>query len=122
MIAIKLIFFTADIPGAPNNVQVTNVTSTSITLTWSPPLIAETFELIIYSYKINCSTGSYSKRSNTAKTTDSLNATLSNLQPSTSYNCCLAVNSAHGRGKLSCLKVPTCESQISNIIIIIIYS
>ena len=113
-------FFVPDIPGAPQNVQVTNVTSTTITLTWSPPLIAETLELTIYSYNINCFRDYNLKRNNTAKTTDSLNATLSNLQPSTSYNCCLAVNSAHGRGKLSCLKIPTCESQISNIIIIII--
>ena len=106
-------FFIADIPGPPQNLQVTNVTSTTIRLTWSPPLIAETLQLIIYSYNINCSTDSTLQRSNTAKTTDILNATLSYLQPFTSYNCCLAVNSAHGRGKLSCLKVVTCESQIS---------
>ena len=104
-----ILFFNTDIPGAPQNVQATNVTSTTVSLTWSPPRISETIQLIIYSYNINCSTDLNFIMGNTVKDTDSLSATLSYLLPFTSYNCCLAVNSAHGKGKLSCLKVVTCE-------------
>ena len=99
-----------DIPGAPQSVQVVDVTSTTITLSWSPPLRSERFGLLIYNYTINCSTHSHSKHDSTVKTTENQNATLSNLLPFTYYNCCIAVNSAHGRGKLSCLNVVTCES------------
>ena len=95
-----------DVPGAPQNIQVFNITSSTITLTWSPSLVSETLGLTIFSYKINCSTDP-NIHGSTIKNVDILGATLSNLHPFTVYNCCVAVNSNNGKGKLACLGAVT---------------
>ena len=97
----------ADIPGAPQNIAVLNTTSSTTTLTWSPPLVSETLGLTIISYTINCSLTDPNIQGSTVKNTDAHSATLSNLHPFTIYNCCVAVNSNHGRGKLACLTTVT---------------
>ena len=99
--------FTA-IPGAPQNVQVTNVTSSTLAISWSPPLVSERYSpgLQIFGYMISCTTGQ-DLLENAITYSDTLNATLSNLHPFTAYNCCVAANSNHGRGK------PACQSTIT---------
>ena len=98
-----------DIPGAPVNVQVSSVTSSTVGLTWSPPLVSETFGLDIYSYVVTCTTGPQ-QHDASMKATDSHSAMFSQLQPFTQYNCCVAVNSENGRGKSACLSVITGDS------------
>ena len=95
-----------DIAGAPQNVAVSNTTSSTITLTWSPPLVSETHGLTFFSYTINCSTDP-SLQGSTVRITDAHYATLSNLYPFAIYNCCVAVNSNHGVGKVACLTTVT---------------
>ena len=95
-----------DIPGAPQNVVVSNTTSSTITLSWSPPPVSETHGLTIFSYTTNCSMD-LNIQSSTVMNTDTLSATLSHLHPFTIYNCCVAVNSNNGRGELACLTTIT---------------
>ena len=98
-----------DIPGAPVNVQVTNITSSTISLSWSPPLVSETLRLAIYSYTITCSRGFQQHDATHMKTTDGHSATFSQLVPLTQYNCCVAVNSENGPGVPACLSATTGE-------------
>ena len=92
------------IPGAPQNIRISNTSSSTISLTWSTPL--ETYGLTIFRYIINCSTDSRILE-NAIHYTDIHNATLFNLHPFTTYNCCVAANSNHGRGKLACQSTVT---------------
>ena len=97
-----------DVPGAPVNVQVSIVTSSTIGLTWSPPLVSETLGIPIYSYSIICSRDSQHWEDVTLmKTTDRLSAMFSQLDPFSHYNCCVAVNSENGQGKSACISVIT---------------
>ena len=100
-----------DIPGAPVNVQVSNVTSSTIGLTWSPPLVSETLGLDIYSYAITCSLtrGPQWDHATHVKTTDGHSVVFSQLHPFIQYNCCVTVNSENGRGKSTCLSTITGE-------------
>lgn len=91
----------ADVPGTPQKFEVSNVTSSTISLSWFPPFISETLGLSIFNYIINCSTD-HSLQNNVILQTDSLNATVLNLHAFASYNCCVAVNSTHGIGQLAC--------------------
>ena len=88
------------------NVQVSSVTSSTIGLTWAPPLVSETLGLTISSYFISCSMDPQPD-SNTIKTTDSHSVTFSQLHPFTLYNCCVAANSNNGKGKLACMSAIT---------------
>ena len=108
-IYMALYLYNSDAPGAPQNMQVSNTTSSAITLAWSPPLVSETLGLTIFSYTINCSTDPNLQSSTVreSRITDAHYTTLSNLHPFTIYNCCVAVNSNHGRGKLACLSTVT---------------
>ena len=114
--------FRTDIPGVPVNVQVSSITSSSIGLSWSPPLVSETLGLIIYSYIITCSMDAQSHSSG-IKTTDAHSTTFSQLQAFTAYNCCVAANSNNGKGQLACLNAVTggnhsfyCEITSNNVL------
>lgn len=98
-----------DIPGAPVNVQVSNVTSSTIGLSWSPPLVSETLGLAIYSYAITCLIGLQLDDATHMKTTDGYSAIFSQLLPFTQYNCCVRVNSENGPGVPACLSATTGE-------------
>ena len=102
---VKLLCPCIAVPGAPQNlsVQLSNATNSStITLTWSPPLVSERYGLTIYGYIINCSTDSGSLLG-IEYYTDILNLTVPNLHPFNSYNCCIAANSSHGSGRVACV-------------------
>ena len=101
---LSLVYIIIDIPGAPQNIRVTNTSSSTISLRWSTPL--ETYGLMIFGYAINCSTES-KMLENVIHYTDIRNATLFNLHPFTTYNCCVAADSNHGRGKLACQSTVT---------------
>ena len=103
-----LYYCNTGVPGAPLNVQVSSVTSSTIGLTWSPPLVSETVGLTIYSYAITCSNDAEMHNDN-VKTTDARSTTFSQLRPFMQYNCCVAVNSNNGRGRLACLSAVTGE-------------
>ena len=96
-----------DIPGAPVNVRVTNVTPSTIGLSWSPPLVSETLGLAIYSYTITCSRGLDDDTH--MKTTDGHSVMFSQFLPFTQYNCCVRVNSENGPGVPACLSATTGE-------------
>ena len=96
-----VIILILDIPGALQNVQITDFSSTSISLSWSPPLVSERLGLRLFNYVINCSTD-HSLQENVVLQTESRNVTVANLHPFTPYNCCVAVNSTHGLGQLAC--------------------
>lgn len=100
-----------DIPGAPVSVRVTNITSSTIGLTWSPPLVSETLRLAIYSYTItcSCSRGLQQDDATHMETTDGNTAMFSQLVPLTQYNCCVTVNSQNGPGVPACLSATTGE-------------
>ena len=94
------------VPGAPQRVQIFNITSSTISLTWSPPLISERHGLNIFDYVINCSADN-SSLGNNNQNTDSQNATFVDLHPFTAYNCCVAANSSNGMGRLACSRAVT---------------
>ena len=96
-----------DIPGAPVNVRVTNVTPSTIGLSWSPPLVSETLGLAIYSYTITCSRGLKLADATHMKTTDGHSAIFSQLLPLAQHNCCVRVNSENGPGVPACLSATT---------------
>ena len=100
---ILILIFKLDTPGAPQNVQITDYASTSISLSWSPPLVSERLGLRLFNYVINCSTD-HSLQENVVLRTERLNLTVDSLHPFTPYNCCVAVNSTHGLGQLACYK------------------
>ena len=105
----------SDVPGAPVNVRVSSITSSTIGLTWSPPLVSETLRLAISSYATTCSRGPEWDSATHIKTTDGRSAMFSQLAPYTQYNCCVAVNSENGPGKSTCLSVTLlllCHRQI----------
>ena len=110
---IAIILRVAAVSGAPQRVRISNITLSTISLTWSPPLVSERHGLTISGYVINCSTES---RSNTVEDavhyTDSFSATLTNLHPFTTYNCCVAANSNHGRGNLACQSTVTWDQGV----------
>ena len=104
----------ADKPGAPLNIHVTNITSSTISLAWSPPSVSERNRQNILGYHIICLSltsvlGSYD---NVTRYKDTLNITLDPLYPFTAYNCCVAASTRpiNGRGRLACLRVVTRES------------
>ena len=92
----------AAVPGAPQSVKISSTTLSTISLTWSPPLLSERHGLAIFGYVVNCSTDHSFRLGNAVNYAESFNATLINLHPFTAYNCCVAVSSNHGRGRLSC--------------------
>lgn len=96
------------VPGAPQSVQVSQTTSSTISLSWSPPLIPERHEIAIFGYIVYCSTD-HSLLESAVNYTERFNATvtLTNLHPFTAYNCCVTVNSSHGRGQ------PACQSTVT---------
>ena len=96
------------VPGAPQSVQISNTTSSTTTLTWSPPLVSERHGLSIFGYTINCS-ADHSLLGNILQYTDIHKATLVNLHPFTAYNCCVAASSSHGRGRHACARTVTCK-------------
>ena len=96
------------IPGAPQKIQISNITSSTISLFWSPPLVSERHGLTIFGYIINCLTD-HSSLGNSHLHTDSHSAIFVNLHPFTAYNCCIAANSNHGRGRFACLRAVTCK-------------
>jgi hypothetical protein len=96
----------AAVPGAPQAVQISNITSSTISLAWSPPLISERHGLSIFDYIINCS-ADHSSLGNINQNTEGHNATFVNLHPFTAYNCCVAVDSSNGRGRFACLRAVT---------------
>ena len=100
--------FYLDIPGAPQSLKISSVTSSTLSLTWSPPLVSQIHGLTISHYTINCSTGGGPQpQSSVIKNTDVQSATFSNLHPFTFYNCCVAAVSNHGRGRLACIGATT---------------
>ena len=94
------------IPGAPQNVIITNTTSSTLTIRWSPPLISERYGLKFYGYMINCSTDQ-GLLGTTITYSDTFNATLSDLDPFTAYSCCVAANSSHEMGNRACQSTVT---------------
>ena len=96
-----LIYWNPGTPGAPQNTKVLSTSLSTITLSWSPPLVSELLGLAVFNYIINCTT-SLNSLSYAVMYTESQSATLSNLLPFTPYNCCVAVSSSHGRGKPAC--------------------
>ena len=103
-----MLYIHTAIPGAPQSVQISNITSSIISLSWSPPLVSERHGLTIFGYIVNCS-ADHSSLGNTHLYTDIHNATFVDLRSFTAYNCCIAANSNHGRGKLACLRAVTCK-------------
>lgn len=106
-------FTVVHVPGAPQNIKASNITLSSISLSWSPPPIADRHGLAISSYIINCSTNTYFIQENVIVSTDNQNATLSNLHPLTSYHCCVAGNSSRGIGKSACQRTFTLDESES---------
>ena len=111
-IILTLPFITIVIPGAPQNLQISNHYAAlnssnmfNLTLTWSPPPMLETYGLTISMYIINCTNLQLPLQMNSIliRYTDALSVTFSNLCLFTSYNCCVAAISNHGRGKLACV-------------------
>ena len=100
-----------DTPGAPHALRISSATSSTLDLTWSPPLVSEIHGLTISQYIINCSTGLGPQMQNDIKYTDTRSATFSNLHPYTFYNCCVAAVSNHGRGELACIDTITGDSE-----------
>ena len=86
------------VPGAPQNLLVSDITSSSISLSWSPPPFSERLGLALYKYSINCIHQNHA----VVMQTEILNVTVANLHPFAPYNCCVAVNSTHGLGQLAC--------------------
>jgi hypothetical protein len=99
------VIYTA-LPGAPQGIQIFNITSSTISITWSPPLVSERHGLNIFGYIINCS-ADHSSLGNGNLHTESQNATFVDFYPFTAYNCCIAANSDHGVGRLACLRAVT---------------
>ena len=94
------------VSGAPQGVQIFNITSSTISLTWSPPLVSERHGLSIFGYIIYCSED-HSSLGNSNLHTEIHNATFVNLHPFTTYNCCVAANSSNGMGRPACLRAVT---------------
>jgi hypothetical protein len=105
-VAINFVLSTA-VPGAPQAVQIFNITSSTISLIWSPPLVSERHGLSIFGYIINCSADHSSLGNSSLVYTEGHNATFVDLHPFTAYNCCIAANSSNGRGRLACLRAVT---------------
>ena len=105
-VAIIDVYIYTAVPGALQEVQVLNITSSTISLTWSPPLVSERHELNVLEYIINCS-ADHNSLGNKHHYTDIQNATFVDLHPFTAYNCCVAANSSNGVGRLACLRAVT---------------
>ena len=106
-ILLDTVYMFAAVPGAPQSVQISNTTLSTISLTWFPPLITERYGLDIFGYIINCSSDHDDLVGNAVKYTESFNATLFNLHPFTVYSCCVAASSNHGRGQEACQSAVT---------------
>ena len=103
------IICSVDVPGAPQKLKMINATMFTLTLTWSPP--SNTHGLAISMYIINCSASPQIQMhmNNIVRYTDTLSASFSNLQPFTSYNCCVAAISSNGNGKQACKTGKLCN-------------
>ena len=74
--AIIIIFI--DIPGSPRHFKISSSSSSTLTLSWSPPLVSEIHALTIFTYSINCSTEPQIQNSmHIVKYTDSHSVTFS---------------------------------------------
>ena len=93
-----------DILGPPQMFKILNSSSSSLTLTWSPPSVSEIYGQTISTYDVSCSTSS---NDIIIKHTDIRLTTFFNLHPFTSYNCCVAAVGSYGRGKLACVDIVT---------------
>ena len=112
--SVNLYIIIIAVPGAPQSVQISNTTSSTISLTWSPPIIPERHGIAIFGYLINCSTEHCLLENAASYYTERYDATvtLTNLHPFTTYNCCVAVNSSHGMGHPACQNTVTWDQGI----------
>ena len=106
---LALHFIHLDIPGAPQALRILIATSSTLALTWSPPLVSEIHGLTVTHYAVNCSTLSLGQQTQESViiNTDVQSATVSNLRPFTYYNCCVAAVSNHGSGRWACVGTTT---------------
>ena len=80
--------------GLPQNSSVQSVTSRTLTLSWSPPLLSRRNGVII-SYLITCSSGGSIINSTR---TSSTSLTITGLQPFTNYTCSVRAATKLGDG------------------------
>ena len=107
---LKFNYHTQALPGAPQNIAASNISSYSIFLSWSPPLVSERYGLAVYNYTVNCSMNANELDESTIRSTvvtEEFSTTLSNLYPFSPYNCCVFVNSVNGKGERACLRIIT---------------
>ena len=97
------------VPGVPQGIQSFNITSSTISLSWSPPLVLERHGLSIFGYTVRCLTA-HSSLGYSNLNTERPNTTFVDLHPFTAYNCCVAANSNNGIGRLACLQAVTRKS------------
>ena len=83
-----------EVPSGPPQSLVSSVTSRTLTLSWSPPLLSHRNGVII-SYLITCSSGGSIINSTR---TSSTSLTITGLQPFTNYTCSVRAATTVGDG------------------------
>jgi hypothetical protein len=85
---------TAILPGAPTTVTATNITSNSITCSWTAPVIA----VVGMVYAVQCRIAGQSVWNSLAGNLSGTTVNLTNLLPSTAYNFQVTASTVNGSG------------------------
>ena len=89
----KNISFLCAVPRGPPQDFVVSVTSCTLTLSWSPPLLSQRRNGVIISYLVSCTVGGNSKNMRVTTTSKIIS-----IKPFTSYTCSVSAATIVGDG------------------------
>ena len=93
------------VTGCPRNAEITIQSPTTLNISWSPPLTAETDGNISH-YIVNCSGSGVSH----FNYTETENIEMVGLRPYSHYSCCISANTSVNVGTAVCNSTVTAEA------------
>ena len=98
----------AAVTGPPQNVRNTARSSTTLNISWSPPLITQRYGTILR-YNVSC-LGSDMLQFNQTTDNSTFSARMVGLRPYTNYSCCISAITTVAEGKKACTNTITSEA------------
>ncbi len=102
-------FLTSAPPGPPQNVQLSSITASSITVSWQPSPYSVQFGNVHY-YTVNCSSHSHNGVNYTTADNSTVSVQVTELRPYTVYECCVGGVGVAGGSVLTCRTSVTSET------------
>ena len=98
----------AAVTGPPQNVRNTARSSTTLSISWSPPLITQRYGTILR-YNVSC-LGSGMLQFNQTTDNSTFSVRMVSLRPYTNYSCCISAITTVAEGTKACTNTITSEA------------